>query len=459
MSINIVKKRKINYNCYYNDYIKKGWYNMNKKYMANIFCRTIFSMLIAGAFMLLPQTGFAASTTTIFRQIGSGAATASGDYISSNLGAGLDTYYSYFIEVPPDTTNLTVDIYDADIGAVTNYTDWLIGALPYNTACRYRLYTPAGVTAGTLTGNNTQVAWDSVWTQLYTIANPAAGHWELRVDMSSARTAGDDVNGYGIRAHDGTAGAGGTELPIYAHSFVPLGVIGLNPATMTTTLYPYITSGCTVDWNDFDGDDNGAGAYCQLTYASRNGAITTTTYNGSANDVWLNRAITGFQTDILNSDMGIWTATARYTTLSGSTANFGVFWAGNWLAATGAPSAQPQANSFRIYLPTDGGGAPAKPYLTQKMVFVSGSNPPVSGSDTFVRVVIDFVNPTASSVTFSNTNLVTANVPGARVVVPGIGICLGLTGFDHRSAGHPRQRQRDLEPGHGRSRRHGHPLL
>jgi hypothetical protein len=370
--------------------------------------------------LILPNNGFAASTTTIFRQIGSGAATASGDYIGSNLGAGLDLTYRYYIEVPAGVGNLTVEIYDADTGAVANYTDWQIGGA-YNTSCRYTLNRPNGTNAAAVTYNNTQTAADSVWTQLYTVASPAEGHWELIVDMSSAITAGDDVNGYGIRAHDGTPGAGGTELPIYAHSFVPLGVIGLNPASMTTTLYPYVTSGCTVDWNDFDGDDSG-GAYCQLSYASRAGAIATTTYNGAANDVWLNRAITGFRTDLQNMDSGIWTATARYTTLSGSTANFGVFWAGNWLAATGAPNAQPQANSFRVYLPTDGGGAPAKPYLTQKVLYVSGTNPPHHGTPhtaSYLRIIITFNNPAARAVTFSNSNLVTANVPGGKILYRG----------------------------------------
>ena len=287
----------------------------------------------------LPNNGFAASTSTIFRQIGSGAQTASGDFISSNQGDGLNLTYRYYIEVPAGVSNLTVEIYDADTGAVANYTDWQIGG-GYNTSCRYTLNRPNTTNAAAVTYNNTQTAADSVWTQLYTVANPAAGHWELIVDMSSAITAGDDVNGYGIRAHDGTPGAGGTELPIYAHSFVPLGVIGVSPTTMTTTLFPYITSGCTADWNDFDGDDSG-GAYCQLSYASRDGAIATTTYNGAANDVWLNRAISGYSTADSNVDSGIWTATARYTTLSGSTANFGVFWAGNWQAANGTPNAQP----------------------------------------------------------------------------------------------------------------------
>lgn len=368
----------------------------------------------------IPDNGFAASTTTIFRQIGSGAATASGDYISSNLGAGLDLTYRYYIEVPAGVSNLTVEIYDADTGAVANYTDWQIGGA-YNTSCRYTLNRPNATNAVAVTYNNTQTAADSVWTQLYTVASPAAGHWELIVDMSSAITGGDDVNGYGIRAHDGTPGAGGTELPIYAHSFIPLGVIGVNPTTMTTTLYPYVTSGCTVDWNDFDGDDSG-GAYCRLSYASRDGAIATTTYNGAANDVWLNRAITGFRTDLQNMDSGIWTATVRYTNLVGSTANFGVFWAGNWQANNGAPNAQPQANSFRVYLPTDGGGAPAKPYLTQKVLYVSGPNPPHHSrphTATYMRIVITFNNPAARAVTFSNTNLVTANVPGGTVLYRG----------------------------------------
>ena len=390
---------------------------MNKKSVTYIRSQVVFALLIVGA-VLLPQAGFAASTTSMLREIGSGANPYSGDYISSNLGAGLDTYYRYFIEVPPGTARLTVDIYDADIGAVTNYTDWQVSA-PYNTACRYRLYNPTGVATGTITGNATSVAYDSVWTQLYTVAAPAAGHWELRVDMSSARTAGDDVNGYGIRAHDGTSGAGGTELNIYADSFIPLGHVGVNPSSATTTFYPYITSGCTVDYNDFDGDDDGAGTYCQLSYTSRVGTIPTTTYNGAINDSWGNRPITGYYSDLLNTDSGIWTATARYTTLSGSTANFGVFWAGNWLAANGAPSAQPETGSFRVYLPTDAGGAPAKPAVGQKISFVSGPNPPINGSATRVRVEIIVFNPAVQAITFSATNLVTAYVPGNGVVYAG----------------------------------------
>jgi hypothetical protein len=93
---------------------------MKKQAMNHIRYQAIFSLLAAWV-LLLPQAAFAASTgtTAIYRQIGSGAQTASGDYISSNQGAGLDLTYRYYIEVPAGTANLTVEIWDKDIGAVS----------------------------------------------------------------------------------------------------------------------------------------------------------------------------------------------------------------------------------------------------------------------------------------------------------------------------------------------------
>jgi len=73
-------------------------------------------------------------------------------------------------------------------------------------------------------------AFDDVWATFpvnaasptgSTFAGPAAGHWEVRVDSSSGVTGGNDVNGYGVSAHDGTPGAGGTELNVYVDSFIP----------------------------------------------------------------------------------------------------------------------------------------------------------------------------------------------------------------------------------------------
>lgn len=391
---------------------------MKKQAMPHIRCQAILSLLIAGA-LLLPQSGFAASTgtTNLLCMIGSGAQPYSGDYISSDQALGRNLTYRFYIEVPAGTARLTVEIWDKDIGAVTNYTDWQVTS-PYNTDCRYRLYNPTGGTAATTFASTTPLG-DSVWTLLYTVAAPAAGHWELRVDMTTAQTSGDDTNGFGIRAHDGTSGAGGTELNIYAYSFVPLGVIGASPTTKTTTFYPYFTSGCTVDYNDFDGDDTGAGTERLRLYYTSRANLLSGSYRGSANDTWQNHPISGYSTDDLNVDSGIWTAQTRFTTLSGSTANFGVFWGGNWLATNLAPTTQPQANSFRTYLPTDAGGAPAKPVISQKISFVSGPNPPTNGTATRVRIEIIIFNPAAQAITFSATNLVTAYVPGSGVVYAG----------------------------------------
>src|ERR1700690_1205262 len=74
--------------------------------------------------------------------LGSGSALGNGDYISSNTG-GLNTYFSYFIEVPPATGNLTLDIFDADIGGIGNggaANDFNISG--YNTNVRYELISP-----------------------------------------------------------------------------------------------------------------------------------------------------------------------------------------------------------------------------------------------------------------------------------------------------------------------------
>jgi hypothetical protein len=60
-----------------------------------------------------------------------------------------------------------------------------------------------------------------------------------------------------------------------------------------------------------------------------------------------------------------------------------------------------------------------KPYVTQALASVSGPNPPVSGSTSILRVQVVVVNPTVYPITFSASNLVTANVPGGQVLYNG----------------------------------------
>ena len=77
-------------------------------------------------------------TDQLITQEGAKAGASLGDYVGSILSSGgLNTYYSYFIEVPSGLSQLTVDIFDADVGSngfnndQLNERDRAIGA--YNT--------------------------------------------------------------------------------------------------------------------------------------------------------------------------------------------------------------------------------------------------------------------------------------------------------------------------------------
>ena len=168
-----------------------------------------------------------------------------------------------------------------------------------------------------------------------------------------------------------------------------------------------------MDYNDWDGDNLSV-----HTYRSRTGE-NTGSFNGSGGTAWLNTPISNYDTDLINNDTGIWTWTGTYTD-TGAGGNYGIFYAaGTYNAANPPPTSQPRANTFRIYFPTDAGGVPAKPHVTQKLSFVSGPNPPSYGSTTRVRVEIAVFNPAAQAITFSGSDLVTANIPGSGVVYAG----------------------------------------
>jgi hypothetical protein len=251
-----------------------------------------------------------------------------------------------------------------------------------------------------------------------------AGHWELRVDLSAS--GGDDINAIGVRAHDGDATSGGTELPVYIDSIVNLGVNP--PASGTTsrtyTLYPYVTSGCTANSNDFDYDSN-SGTVGSLAFSSRTGTYTQTVASASlsGNDVWARNTINRWTSDQLSTEYGIWQGTFTIDSyLVGGTPNGNytdLYIGSSQVSATVAPTANPQPNSFRIYLPTDGGSVPVKPYVEQLLTFKSGTNPPAVGQTAKYQVTVRVVNPTAKAITFSSSNLVTANVPGSGATYAG----------------------------------------
>jgi hypothetical protein len=253
-----------------------------------------------------------------------------------------------------------------------------------------------------------------------------AGHWEVRIDMSSAVTAGDSINAYGLRAHDGTSGAGGTEYNIYADSNIAMGANPPNTGTNTRSynFYPYITSGCTCGHNDYDFDSN-SGNVGSMVYTSRLGTFTQTLASASlsANDVWNRDTITGYTSDILSSDYGIWSLAGTinsYLVAGNPNGNYGTVYISNYAAAANPPAANPTANSHRIYLPADAGvtTAPVKPYLEQLLTQRFNGTLAVGTSGRYT-VTVRMNNPTAWPVVFSATRLVTSNVPGSGAVYGG----------------------------------------
>ena len=289
--------------------------------------------------------------------------------------------------------------------------------------------------------------------------SPDAGHWEIDVDESTAvnpitgTEPLDDINAFGLAADEGSGQPEGThapvELPMYysAHTQIGQNLTASGTAgTKSYNLYPYITSGCSFNVNDFDFDLDNTGSdpvqnigsinltspsTAPQTLFTKNLAFTAL----SINDAWNTNSITGWNTDNDATDYGIWTMAAAITnytvsgTLNGNYANIEVA-NSNVAACSQSTSGQacapannsPTANTFRVYLPTDSLGTPVKPYMEQEVTYLGGSsgpNPPVVGQTTTFVITVQVVNPTASAITFSSSNLVTVNVPGAGAVYAG----------------------------------------
>ncbi|MEO8504848.1 MAG: C25 family cysteine peptidase [Acidobacteriota bacterium] len=412
--------------------------------MADIWVGRMVRVLVVSVLILLPcRVASAASTgaLSLYTPQADGAGTANGDYISATpVSGGL---YRYFIEQPAGLGQFVVSIFDADFGAGGATEDT---ATPQRDRARttfgsvtYSLIRPDGTTAATQTcasGATTAFCVDNTWTDLLNSTNATnrvAGHWELRVDETVGGSNG--INAIGIRANDGTSGGGGTEIPIYYDSHNQL---GQNPpssgsGTKTYKVYPYLTSGCTANENDFDYDSNNAGSQGSIALSSRTGAVTQTIASAalSVDDTWARNTINAWTTDTNSTEGGIWTATidiSNYTTGAGVNGNYANVWFGNSSAAANPPTANPTTNAFRVYLPNDAGGTPVKTYVEQQLTYGgcgagnNGPNPPATGQTTCFTVTVRVVNPEAQAITFSAANLVTANIPGvvARVAYAGL---------------------------------------
>jgi hypothetical protein len=405
-----------------------------RRFTLAIFAALLLTFAVPGGQLALaggtPATG--SVTDKLIHQEGSGGLTQYGDYVGAS--AGLNTYYSYFIEVPAGVSELNVQLFDADVGSnahnndLQNERDRAVSQ--YNTCARYTLYRPDGsqaadVAVGPMSGCRLPRPYgncptcDNAWWTLHTASAPQNGHWELRVDMSSAVTWGDDVNAYGIRAHDGAPGAGGTELNVYAASFLIVG-INNNSRSRDYAVYPYVTSGCSADVNDFDWDAVVEDPYGSLSLSSRTGAFNHSNSAMSGQDVWQNNPFGGWTEDTSADDYGIWTGNITIDDIG--TGNYGIVYLSDFTGDDPPPTSQPEAGTYRIYLPTDGGDAPAKPYVRQYLAHSAGPETPLMEQTTRFTVTVEVSNPVGSmgSITFSSPdNLVTAHVPGGEVLFAG----------------------------------------
>lgn len=270
-------------------------------------------------------------------------------------------------------------------------------------------------------------------------ASPAAGHWELQVDMTTG--GGNDINALGIRAHDGDPTGGGSEIPIYYDSQSQFGTndeAGA-PSMREYDLYPWITAGCTCLVSDFDFDNgNGTGlgtppaqhGRIQMVRPQSTDLDPPTTFPSpsvlhadfvsttlSDDNAWQNHSVSGWTTDSDAVHYGIWRTDATISEYSGPNSNYSNVYYSNFEGAGGAPGANPTPNTFRVYFPNDAGNAPAKPYLEQFARYISGPQVPNTGQTTTMEVTVRLVNPTTYALSFSSpTNLVTIPLSGAAQI-------------------------------------------
>ena len=367
---------------------------------------------------------------------------------------GWNTFHRYFIEVPSGFTALNVELFDADAGAgpvtgnvETSGLDFSAMANGFQGTWEFTLRDPAGTLRATTNGaldtvvqsSTTQpnecapLFGDNIWCAPWgnSIANPAAGHWEVRV---AATNAGDDRSAYGLRA-SGVRSAATVDLNVNSDSVLTVGQNSIAASSVNLTSYPYVTGYCSARARNVEHNSEGT---ITITASSAPAIVNppaALVSSQSANflstgDGWDSFG-SGPSGDLQNAvRRGIWT--------SNVSTPFGINYAAAFVKppvgqgtdiasiaddpSSDNPLAYPstavsdpsQTNSaYRSYLPRTDGTAPNKPSLLQRTFHVSGPNPTVIGQTTVYRVSVEFQNFTGESVSFSNSasRVVTVNVP------------------------------------------------
>jgi hypothetical protein len=335
-------------------------------------------------------------------------AATNGDYVTSTLRG----YYSFRIEVPPGTTSLAVDIWDADIGwgddeQTTPGERDEIGGTDWESDFTYALIRPSGTTVSTINAWPLDLTYDNVWQTLWTVSSPAAGHWEVRVRAVNTGSTDNDYNAFAVRAS-----AAGRDLNIYVDGIAPFGTNRL--AATDYDFYPYVVSGCGCSSNDFDSDADALSYGYSL--ATRTGTTSWGPFTPAANGTWASASALGFTSATDATEYGIWSGSKSKPP---DVANIYNYYVGAWNASAPPPGSNPVTNAVRLYAPSNAGTAPVKPYFEQVTRYQSGMNPPTSSFTTTMRVTAYVVNPTPYAITFSSTNLVRTAVPTTRTTYGG----------------------------------------
>ena len=336
-----------------------------------------------------------------------------GDFVSQAFSGG---EYRFSIEVPANMERVNIEIYDADFGqgGASDPADRALGAnFSSANSVRYRVLSPSGSELASLTGTSaTPANANGNWLSIANLQNPGAGHYQLRVSLTSAL---GDTNGYQIRARGTRVLRGGPsaeELSIYTDGYASIGhpasgAVGIS----SQVFYPYVTRGCSVRTRTFDFDTASTSGSSLALSASNGFAQLIGDAALSEDGAWNSIEGNAFTAIDHANGYGIWSLSIGIEG-GGGAANQGTVYLADVSALSGnsAPSTNPAPASFRLYQ-AQNGAAPVKAALRQRLFHVSGANPPSPGNTGVYRVSLQVANPTNGPVSFDNTRTVRSLVP------------------------------------------------
>lgn len=386
------------------------------------------------------------------------------------LGATVQGNYRFYVEVPPGTGHLAIDIWDADAGAgnpAAQIETGVAGDQTNDTSFRsaatytYAVTPPGGaaVTPRFTSGSNNlpNVPNDSnartidcpapghghqAWCTLYSDNAPRAGRWLVTITSVDDR---QERNAYGIRARDE---ATLRDLNVYADNAVSVGNENLgsllpgSPQFGQYRLFPYVTAGCSADVANFDADNSNQYVLTQVgdppavrTYLDNGTAPGTVAVSGI--DVWTDYASNQFSfaptpAAPFSVRYGMWSLAIDIDPPGGASnpENETTIYVRNsttpalQTAASIAgqfPNAKPIPTAARIYLEDNAGNAPVKPYITMSVTPVSpqpgGFVPvPTVGQSTRLAVKYTIHNTSGSAIRMdgagSPARNLTVSLPG-----------------------------------------------